>query len=158
MKTLGVFPGTFDPITLGHLDLIQRALRICDKLLVAIPQTSTKETLFSLEERMEMARIATQELLSIEVISFTGLTIDLAKQRKASFLVRGLRSHEDFDYEWDLALINHKLGNIETIFLMAGEKYSMIHSKDIRKILSQGGEVQELVPSSIADKVKKTFS
>lgn len=147
-----MFPGTFDPPTLGHLDIIQKACQICDHLIVAIAMNPEKKSLFSVEEKMEMLKkIAPQ----VEVASFQGLTVQFASKKNASFLIRGLRAFADFEYEYQMAQANRRLSGIETIFLMANDQHSQISSTLIREIAHFKGPLKEFVPSEIESQIRK---
>ena len=152
MNRIGLFPGTFDPPSRGHLDLIQRAQRICDYLLIAVAIKPTKTPLFSIEERVEMLqRIAPH----VEIVSFHGLIVDLAREKKASFLIRGLRTLSDVEYEFQMALANRRLSGIETLFLMADERYTHISSSLIREIAHFGGPLDAFVVPEIESLIRK---
>ena len=150
MATRAVYPGSFDPLTNGHLDLIERSLRIFDDLIVAVVTNPTKEALFSDTERVEMIREATRSLGKIEVVIFDGLLVDLVARMGAGAIVRGLRAVSDFEYEFQMALMNRKLREeIETVFLMPHEAYSYISSRLIKEVARYGGAVKGLVPAGV---------
>lgn len=150
MSKIALLPGTFDPPSLGHLDLIQRAAKICDHLIIAIAIKPNKKPLFTIEERKEMLqRIAPK----VEITAFDGLIVDLAKKRKATVLIRGLRSFSDFDYEFQMALANRTLGGIETLFLAA--EHTEISSTLIREIAHFGGPLHHFVPPEIETLIRK---
>jgi len=150
MPKIGLLPGTFDPPTLGHLDLIQRASKICDHLIIAIATKPNKKPLFTSEERKEMLHLIAPK---VEVIAFNGLIVDLAREKKANFLIRGLRTLADYDYEFQMALANRKLGNIETLFLPA--EHTEISSSLIREIAHFGGPLHPFVPAEIETFIRK---
>lgn len=160
MKRIGIFPGTFDPPTRGHLDIIQRARQICDHLIVTIAHKPDKKShsLFSMEEKTEMLRLITAEIPGVEITHFHGLIVNYAKEKKASFLIRGLRAFSDFEYEFQMALANQRLSGIETLFLMANERHTQISSSLIREIAHFGGPLQEFVPPEIEPLIRKKFS
>lgn len=146
-----LYPGTFDPITLGHLDIIQRASCIFDKVCVAVVKTPVKKTLFSFQQRVDLVRQTVGDLAAVEVIGFDGLIVDWAKKHGFSVIVRGLRMISDFEYEFQMALTNRKLAaDIETIFLMPHPQYSYISSKLIKEAACLGADVSALVPEASA--------
>ena len=153
MSKIAILPGTFDPPTLGHLDLIQRAAKACDHLIIAIATKPNKKPLFTSEERKEMIHLIAPK---VEVIAFNGLIVDLAREKKAAFLIRGLRSFSDFDYEFQMALANRKLGSIETLFLPA--EHTEISSTLIREIAHFGGPLHDFVPPVIEAMIRKKFT
>lgn len=159
---IALYPGTFDPITNGHIDLIKRALKIFDKIIVAIGENPAKKPLFTLEERVLMIKKSLEELElldRVEVESFSGLLVDFAKQKGASVIIRGLRAVSDFEYEMQLALMNRKLSNsMDTIFLMPSLKYIFLSSSIIKEAAKFGGNVEDLVPKIVFQKLKEKFS
>ncbi len=159
---IALYPGTFDPITNGHIDLIKRALKIFDKIIVAIGENPSKTPLFTLEERIFMIKKSLEELDlldKVEVDSFSGLLVDFAKQKGASVIIRGLRAVSDFEYEMQLALMNRKLSNsMDTIFLMPSLKYIFLSSSIIKEAAKFGGNVEDLVPKIVFRKLKEKFS
>ncbi len=153
MRT-AIYPGSFDPVHLGHLDLIMRAEKLVDQLTVAVLQNPTKGCSFSVHERMEMLQSVTQHLPHVKVTSFEGLLVDFAKKQKANFIIRGIRAFSDFEYEFQMALVNRKLASdLETIFLMPKEKYSAVSSKLIREIGFFGGDLSEFCPKELLPKI-----
>ena len=153
-----IYPGTFDPITNGHIDLIERASRIFDQVLVAIVTHSQKETLFTLDEREDAVRQVLAKYKNVEVCSFSGLLIDLAREKNIKMLLRGLRAISDFEYELQLANVNRTMDSeIETVFLTPSEKYAYISSSMVREISSLGGDVSIFVPSNVQEALKKKF-
>ncbi len=156
-----IYPGTFDPITLGHQDVIKRALGIADRLIIAIADDIPKTPIFSLKEREDMVREDVTNLLDndrIEVTSFSGLLMDFAAEKKASIIVRGLRAVSDFEYEFQLASMNTKLNpDVQTVFLPASENTQFIASNLIREIARLGGNVKPFVSANVANRLKKYY-
>ena len=151
---IAVYPGTFDPITLGHEDMLRRASQLFDRVIVAVAAGHHKKTLFSLEERMEMVREATLAYTGIQVESFSGLMRDFVVAREAKVMVRGVRGVTDFDYELQLAGMNRSLmPNVETVFLPPSEKYQFISSTLVREIATLGGEVDKFVSSGVYERL-----
>ncbi len=141
-----IYPGTFDPITFGHIDMARRSVPLCDHLVVAVARSTPKNVWFSLEERVELVRDALSDLPSVEVKTFEGLLVDYARREQAKFLIRGVRAFSDFEYELQLALINRKLApEIETVFLMPAEEYGYVSSSRVREIAALGGDVRHYV-------------
>ena len=158
MKHIGVYPGTFDPVTKGHIDLVERSLRIFDELIVAISANPKKRPLFSLEERMDMFRKVVTRFKHVRIEGFDGLLVDYVREKKAAGIIRGLRAVSDFEYEMQMALMNRRLdSNIETVFLMPNEEYTFITSTIVKEAASYGGDVSSLVPKGIVEKLRKKF-
>ncbi len=157
MARIGIFPGTFDPPSKGHLDIIQRASLICDKLLIAIAVKPDKKALFSPEEKKEMLRLITPSIPNVQIEIFEGLVVDFARSHKAQFLIRGLRAFSDFEYEFQMALANRRLSGIETLFLMADERHTQISSSLIREIAYFKGPLRDFVPAEIELLIRKKF-
>lgn len=151
MRQAAIYPGTFDPLTLGHLDVIERVAAIFNRLVVAIgtvPQR--KQPMFTVEERVSMTRASVQHLPNVEVECFTGLLVHYARRRDIHVLVRGIRAYSDFEYEFQMALMNRKLApDVETLFLMPKEAFSYISSSVVREISDMGGDTSELVPQPV---------
>ena len=148
--TVAIYPGTFDPVTLGHLDILERALGLFDEIIIAVATESTKQSLFTVEERTNLLRIVTADLPRVRVDTFEGLTINYAKQVGAKALIRGLRAMSDFEFEFQLALMNKKLDtSIETVFLMTKSEFSFISSSAIKLVASLGGSVTGLVSPQV---------
>ncbi|MGV3659248.1 MAG: pantetheine-phosphate adenylyltransferase [Prosthecobacter sp.] len=146
-----IYPGSFDPITNGHLDVLHRAAGIFDNLIIAVARDNAKQSLFSVEERVELIRNAAAEIPGIEVMPFEGLLVDFARKHKACALVRGLRAVSDFEFEFQLALMNRKLEpNLETLFLMPREEYTYISSRLVKEICRLGGHIEQFVPPNVA--------
>jgi len=153
---LALYPGSFDPLTYGHIDVIERALGIFGRLLVAVAHNLEKQPWFTIEERLDMLRNATAGMNGIEVDSFDGLLVDYAKRRNATVIVRGLRALSDFEYEFQMALTNRKICNdVETVFLMPSEQYSCLSSRMIKEIARLGGDVRPFVPEFVADMLRE---
>ncbi len=156
MNRTAIYPGSFDPVTFGHIDLIRRATKIFDKVIVAIADNSVKKNLFSMDERLEMLKESTKDIDGISVESFKGLVIDFAKKNNVNVLIRGLRVISDFDYELQMAMTNRRLNEeIETLFLMPSEGYSFLSSTLIKEASSLGADVSSFVPKLVEDKIKE---
>ncbi|MBL9177096.1 MAG: pantetheine-phosphate adenylyltransferase [Verrucomicrobiaceae bacterium] len=146
-----IYPGSFDPLTNGHLDVLQRAAGIFDTLIIAVARDNSKQSLFSVEERVALIRDATAEISGIEVVPFEGLLVNFAREHRACALVRGLRAVSDFEFEFQLALMNRKLEpNLETLFLMPREEYTYISSRLVKEICRLGGHIEQFVPPNVA--------
>lgn len=156
---VAVYPGTFDPITNGHLDIISRALTVVDRLIIAVAERPEKRPLFSLDERLEMIRKCfPADVPNVEVDSFSSLLVDYAYTRGAKVIIRGLRAVSDFDYEFQLALMNRRLDrDIETVFLMTGFRWIYIRSSIIKEAARHGGDVSGLVPDHVCEKLRQRF-
>lgn len=153
---IAVYPGSFDPVTFGHLDLIERCAPLVDKLVVAVLRNAGKQPLFTPEERVEMLRSATEHWKNVEVDSFDGLLVDYARRRGACLLLRGIRAISDYEYELQMALMNRRLApEIETMFMMAGEAYSFLSSRLVKEVIALGGDVSGLVPPQVEAKLKE---
>jgi len=158
MKRIAVYPGTFDPVTNGHVDLVERSLRMFDKVIVAIAANPGKKPLFSLDERLTLFRSALKGRRNVEIEGFDCLLVDYMKEKKAVGLIRGLRAVSDFEYELQLALMNRRLdSSVETVFLMPSEEYSFITSTIVKEAASYGGDVSSLVPPAVVRKLKEKF-
>ncbi|WP_221075325.1 MULTISPECIES: pantetheine-phosphate adenylyltransferase [Agarivorans] len=159
MTTRVIYPGTFDPVTNGHSDLIQRAARMFDTVIVAVAASPSKQPLFSLEERVKLLEQTISANTNIEVIGFTGLLVDLAKQQNANVLLRGLRTGSDFEYEMQLADMNRQLDpNLESVFLTPGEGVSFISSTLIKEVAKHGGEIERFVAPHVAQAVSEKLA
>ena len=153
-----LYPGTFDPITNGHLDIIERALGLFEGLLIAVAENPQKKPLFSLAGRTELLKKVLSGFQKVEIISFGGLTAQLAKEKGVTAIVRGLRAVSDFEYEFQIALMNRRLApQVETIFLMPSEKYTYLSSTVIKDVFSHGGDVSGLVPQAVLEALKGKF-
>jgi pantetheine-phosphate adenylyltransferase len=158
MKRKALYPGTFDPVTKGHFDIIQRSLEIFDYVIVGVAHNLRKSPLFSAEERVEMLREVTRPLERIEIAHFDGLVINFARQYGADVILRGLRAVSDFEYELQMALTNRKLANdIETVFLMPNAQYSFLSSSVVKEIARLGGDVACFVPEFVEQQLQKKF-
>ena len=155
---IGVYPGTFDPITNGHLDIIKRAHQLFDKLYIVLPVNMSKSALFTTEERVELIKEVLKDLNDIEVVSTDKLTVDFASSVNATAMVRGLRMVSDFDYELQLATINKKLNSqIETVFIMSSHEYSFLSSSAVKEIAKFGGDVSSFVPEVVNTALKNKY-
>jgi pantetheine-phosphate adenylyltransferase len=153
---LAIYPGSFDPITYGHIDVIKRARRIFARLIVAVAHNVEKDALFSIEERMGLLKKTLKGIPGVEVDSFQGLLVDYARRRKARVIIRGLRALSDFEYEFQMALTNRKIrDDIETVFLMPSEQYSYLSSRMIKEIVALGGDVAAFVPEAVASALRR---
>ena len=156
---IAVYPGTFDPFTNGHRDLVQRAAsNIFDKVYICVAENSRKDTLFSLDERIELAKRSLSEIENIEVIGFNGLLVDFAKELKAKVILRGLRVVSDFEYEFQMSSMNKKLNNgIESIFLTPSESYAFLSSPLVKEIAELGGDVSEFVSKEVKEAIQRKY-
>lgn len=156
---IAVYPGSFDPLTNGHIDLIERAIRIFDRLIVAVAENPGKSPLFTIEERIDMVKKAIQKYDNITVDSISGLTVDYVQQHGASVIVRGLRAISDFEYELQMALMNRKLNDqIETVFLMPSLQYSFVKSSHIKELAKLGACLDGLTPDFVSEKLREKFA
>lgn len=153
-----VCPGSFDPVTSGHIDVIERAAMVFEEVIVAVAPNPAKKHLFSLEERIEMLRESTSHLRNIRVDYFDGLLVDYVRQQDAGVIVKGLRALSDFEFEFQMALVNRNLTpEVETVFMMTGAEYSYVSSSIVREIAGFGGSVKGLVPETVEYKLKEKF-
>ena len=158
MRT-AIYPGSFDPVTLGHWDVIQRAEKLVDRLVVAVLHNPAKSAAFSVEERVAMLKELVAHFPNVEVTSFHGLLVEFAKQHHADSIIRGVRAFSDFEYEFQMALMNRKLApDLETVFLMPKEKYAAVSSRLVREIGSMGGELKDLVPEQLRERIAKRLA
>lgn len=159
MMGLAIYAGTFDPLTLGHWDLVERSAEIFGNLIIGVTTNPEKNALFSIEERMVMAREVVGGFGNVEVDTFDGLLIDYARRKKARILIRGLRAYSDFEYEFQMALTNRKLApEIETLFMMPKEIHSYVSSSTVREVARFGGDISEFVPPSVLAAVRKKLA
>ena len=158
MQITAIYPGTFDPITNGHLDLIHRASRLYEKVIVAVAESRGKQPLFTLEERVQLIEGVVDEFANVVVIGFNNLLVECAKQHQASVIIRGLRAVSDFEYEFQMAGMNRRLApDIETVFLTPAEQYEFISSSMIREIARLNGDVSSFVSDSVKDQLINKF-
>ncbi len=156
---IAVCPGSFDPVTYGHLDIITRGAKIFDKVIVAVLVNSKKNPLFTIEERLELLREATKELPNVEVDTFSGLLIDYMREKQARVLIKGLRAVSDFEYEMQMASINRKLDeDIETFFVMTNNQYSFLSSSIVKEVARYNAPVSDLVPPAVEKALRSKFS
>jgi pantetheine-phosphate adenylyltransferase len=155
-----IFPGSFDPITNGHLDVINRGLKLFDELIIAVGRSPIKNQLFTPEERVEMISeiIRQRKMEGVSVESFDGLTVEYATQKKADVILRGLRSLTDVQYEFQLAMTNRAVAGIETVFVMTSEQYGFTSSTLIREVASLGGDLSNLIPQNVQIRLQKRFN
>jgi pantetheine-phosphate adenylyltransferase len=158
MGKTAIYPGSFDPITNGHLDLIQRGLKIFDEIIVAIAVNPVKQPLFTIEERVEMIREVLDDHARVKIDHFTGLLVDFVRQQNTNVILRGLRAVSDFDYEFQLALMNRRLApEIETVFLMTSLKWVFLSSSILKEAVSLGGVVEDIVPPIVFQRLREKF-
>ena len=153
-----VYPGTFDPVTRGHIDLVERASRLFDVVVIAVANSEKKQPMFNLQERMDLCAEALEHVANIEVCNFTGLTVELARQQNCSCILRGVRTVADYEYELQLANMNRALApGLETVFLTPGESLSYVSSSLLREIASMGGDVSRFVPDNVSAALDARF-
>lgn len=153
--TLGIYPGTFDPMTHGHADVIARSLHVVQQVVVAVAPNPRKAPLFDMKERVELAKIATKDLPGVVVEPFEGLLVEYVRRRGAQAIIRGLRAVSDFEHEFQMALLNRKLDkNLETMFLMASEEYSYLTSSMVKEVASVGGPLHDFLHPEVAERLK----
>ncbi len=154
-----IYPGSFDPITNGHLDVLARAARLFDEVIMAVANNQSKQVLFSVAERVDLLKISCQHLPNVRVASFDGLLVDFARQSEAKAVIRGLRAVSDFEFEFQMALMNRSLEpGLEALFLMPSEEYSYISSRMVKEVARLGGEVSRFVPRCVEDALKARFA
>jgi pantetheine-phosphate adenylyltransferase len=158
MRRLAIYPGSFDPPTLGHLDVIERAAKLFDEIVVAVGVNSAKKPLLSERERLEALRASTAHLSNVTVDSFHGLLVDYAKTTNAKSIVRGLRATADFEYEFQMAMVNRRLASeIDTVFLMTKWEHSYLSSSIVREVATLGGDYSEMVPGPVAEVIRRVL-
>ncbi len=158
-KKTAIYPGSFDPLTLGHLDLIERGSRLFDHLTVGVLTNPDKNALFTVAERVEMLEAVTRGIAKVSVETFRGLLVSYAAQKNATAVLRGIRAFSDFEYELQMALMNHKLEpQVETVFLMPAESYLYVSSRLVKEIAEYGGSVKDLVPPLVEEKLRQKIS
>lgn len=156
---VAVYPGSFDPVTNGHLDIIERASRVCDKVVVGVLNNANKTPMFPAQERVDMLKDVTSDFKNVEVDSFSGLLVDFAKSHGANVIIKGLRTVADFEYEFQMALLNKALNpDIETMFMMTNSKYSYISSSMVKELAGFRGDLTGLVPAQIINKIKQKYT
>ena len=155
---VALYPGTFDPVTEGHLDLMRRGLKLFDRLMVAVAESRDKEPLFTLDERVEMVLDATRSLENVEVHRFVGLVVEFARENGVTAILRGLRAVSDFEFEFQMALMNRRLDEeVETVFLMPSARYTYLNASIVREIARMGGDVSALVPPEVRSRLTEKF-
>ena len=158
MKRIAIYPGSFDPVTNGHIDIVKRGIKLFDTIVVAILLNPNKKVLFSVDERIEMLKESMKGMHGIEFDSFDGLTVDYAHKRGAHAILRGMRAISDFDYEFQLALMNRKLNrNVQTVFLMTGLRWIFTSSSIIKEAAQFGGKIEDMVPPIVNQKIRAKF-
>lgn len=156
---IAIYPGSFDPVTNGHLDLIARGSKLVDRLIVAVLRNRAKDPLFSVAERLELIREVARDYSNVEVAAFDGLLADFAAAHGATMILRGIRAISDYEMEWQMALMNRRLQpGIETVFLTASEEYSFISAKLVKEVASLGGSVTGVVPAIVEERLKQRFA
>jgi pantetheine-phosphate adenylyltransferase len=159
LKLTAVYPGTFDPITNGHLDILSRGVKLFDRIVVAILRNPDKDPLFPLDERVEILKTVVGRWSNVSVETFDGLLVDFARARGAHVIVRGLRALSDFEYEFQMTLMNQRLEpGIQTVFMMPSEAYSYVSSRLVKEVARLGGDVTGLVPPDVASRLKRRFA
>ena len=158
MQKIAIYPGSFDPVTNGHLDIVERGLKLFDKIIVAILTNPGKKFLFSLKERREMLEESMKDFSNVEIDTFDGLTVDYANQRKAQGILRGLRALSDFEYEFQMALMNRRLNReVQTVFLMTGLRWIYTSSSIIKQAAQFGGSIKGMVPPLVEKKIREKY-
>ena len=159
MERIAIYPGSFDPVTNGHLDILERGLQLFDKIIIAILTNPKKNFLFTLEERVEMLVDSLKGFSNVEIDKFDGLTVDFAAQRQAQGILRGLRAMSDFEYEFQMALMNRRLNReIQTVFLMTGLRWIFTSSSIIKEAAQFGGDIEGMVPLIVEKKIKEKYA
>lgn len=159
MSPIAIYPGSFDPLTNGHLDVIQRAAALFERVIIAIAHVSDKNPLFTVKERVEMVRLAVKDIPNVEVNDFQALLVDYVQSKGARVVIRGLRAVSDFEFEFQMALMNRTLApNVETIFMMPKDTYSYLSSRITKQIASLGGDISPFVPPHVQEALKRKFA
>ena len=159
MPKVAIYPGSFDPVTNGHIDIVERGLKLFDKIIVSILHNPKKEYLFPLEERLEMLKDCMKKFKGVEIDSFDGLLVEYAASRKAHAILRGLRAMSDFEYEFQMALMNRRLNrNVQTVFLMTGLRWIYTSSSIIKEAIQFGGNIDGMVPKLVQKKLEQKFA
>lgn len=159
MERIAVYPGSFDPVTNGHLDILERGLTLFDKIIMVILCNPTKQSYFSLEERRELLGMTTRQYENVEIDHYSGLTVEYAKKRNACAILRGMRAVSDFEYEFQMALMNRKLQReVQTVFLMTGLRWIFTSSSIIKEVNRFGGDIDDMVPAEVSKRLKSKFS
>lgn len=157
-KITAIYPGTFDPVTYGHIDVLERAADIFEKVIISVAKSSSKNALLEIDERIDLIKKVTKSLTNIEYDVFDGLLVKYAERKNAGVIIRGLRAISDFEYEFQMALTNRKISSkVETVFLMPNEKFSYISSTLVKEIAAYGGDLTSFVPEIVASKLKEKF-
>jgi len=155
---IAVYPGSFDPVTMGHLDIIQRSAKVFEFVFVAVATNASKQPVFSTQQRLDYLREATLDIDNVKIITFDGLLVDAAKQNHSRVIIKGLRAISDFEYEFQMALMNKKLGDdVETLFMATNTKYSYLSSSLVKEVARLGGCIKDLVPDVVHDRIKAQF-
>ena len=159
MEKIAIYPGSFDPVTNGHIDIISRGLKLFDRIIITILENPSKSLLFTLDERIALLNESLKEIDNIEIASYHGLLVDYAKKRNASAILRGMRAVSDFEYEFQMALMNRKLEReIQTVFLMTGLRWIFTSSSIIKEAAKFGGDIESMVPAVVKDKLEEKFN